>query len=138
MADTPLPPVVCLVDDDPMVRKSVARLLRSSGFQVETFSRPAVFLAYVASHAVPVAVLDIWMESMTGMELLAHLCACSPLTRTIFITGHEDPAAESVVKAAGAFAFLLKPLDAEQFLGAVHRAFTTPRPTADAARANGP
>ena len=45
------------------------------------------------------------MENMTGMELLAHLCARSPETRAIFITGHEDHAAEALVMAAGAFAF---------------------------------
>lgn len=51
------------------------------------------------------------MESMTGMELLAHLCARSPQTRVIFITGHEDAAAEATVKSAGAFAFFIKPFD---------------------------
>ncbi|MFL6530802.1 MAG: response regulator, partial [Chthoniobacterales bacterium] len=76
-----------------------------------------------AAHAVPVAVLDIWMESMTGMELLAHLCARSPETRVIFITGHEDSAAEATVMSAGAFAFFIKPFDEERFLGAVRRAF---------------
>ena len=85
---------------------------------------------HLATHSVPVAVLDIWMENMTGMELLAHLCARSPETRAIFITGHEDHAAEALVMAAGAFAFFLKPLTAAQFLSAVHRAFTTPRPAA--------
>ena len=62
------------------------------------------------------------MESMTGMELLAHLCARSPQTRVIFITGHEDHAAEATVMSAGAFAFFIKPVDDREFLAAVHRA----------------
>jgi len=115
-------PVVCLVDDDASVRKSVSRLLGSDGFSVRTFSEPQAFLDYVATNSVPLAVLDIWMESMTGMELLAHLCARSPRTRVIFITGHEDAAAQATVMSAGAFAFFIKPFDDDQFLSAVHRA----------------
>jgi FixJ family two-component response regulator len=114
--------VVCLVDDDPSVRKSVSRLLESDGFSVCAFSEPKAFLKHVATNSVPVAVLDIWMESMTGMELLAHLCAKSPQTRVIFITGHEDRAAAATVMSAGAFAFFIKPFDDNQFLSAVHRA----------------
>ena len=116
-------PVVCLVDDDASVRKSVARVLESSGFKVDAFSEPEAFLGHLAAHSVPVAVLDIWMENMTGMELLAHLCARSPKTRVIFITGHEDHAAEATVRQAGAFAFFIKPFDNKQFLAAVRDAF---------------
>jgi FixJ family two-component response regulator len=118
-----LAPVVCLVDDDASVRKSVARVLESSGFNVDAFSEPEAFLGHLTAHSVPVAVLDIWMNNMTGMELLAHLCARSPKTRVIFITGHEDPAAEATVRQAGAFAFFIKPFDHKRFLAAVRDAF---------------
>jgi FixJ family two-component response regulator len=116
-------PAVCLVDDDASVRKSIARLLESSGFKVDAFSEPEAFLTHLASHFVPVAVLDIWMNNITGMVLLAHLCARSPQTRVIFITGREDYAAETTVKQAGAFAFFLKPFDNKRFLAAVRDAF---------------
>ena len=121
-------PVVCLVDDDASVRKSVTRFLESSGFKVDAFSEPEAFLGYLAAHSVPVAILDIWMENMTGMELLAHLCARSPKTRVIFITGHEDHAAEATVRQAGAFAFFIKPFDNKQFLAAVRDAFERTSP----------
>ena len=116
-------PVVCVVDDDPSVRKSVVRLLESSGFQVDAFSEPEALLGHLTAHSVPVAILDIWMNNMTGMELLAHLCARSPKTRVIFITGREDRAAEVTVRQAGAFAFFIKPFDNKQFLAAVRDAF---------------
>ena len=116
-------PVVCVVDDDPSVRKSLVRLLESSGFTVQAFSEPETFLEHLKGHSVPVAVLDIWMENMTGMELLAHLCARSPDTRVIFITAHEDRAGEAPVKKAGAFAFFIKPFDNNRFLTAVRDAF---------------
>jgi FixJ family two-component response regulator len=63
------------------------------------------------------------MENMSGMELLAHLCAQSPDTRVIFITAHPDHAAEVTVMQAGAFAFFIKPFDTKQFLKAVRDAF---------------
>ena len=121
-------PVVCLVDDDASVRKSLTRLLDSAGFTVESFSEPETFLAYLVKHSVRLAILDIWMDNMTGMELLAHLCARSPSTRVIFVTGHEDHAAETTVMQAGAFAFFIKPFDNARFLGAVQRALNQTSP----------
>jgi FixJ family two-component response regulator len=115
-------PVVCLVDDDESVRKSIVRVLESAGFKVQAFSEPDAFLRHLRMHSVPVAILDIWMDNMTGMELLAHLCARSPNTRCIFITGREDHAAETTVMQAGAFAFFVKPFDNKRFLQAVQDA----------------
>jgi len=115
--------VVCLVDDDPSILKSVSRLLESAGYKVNAFSDAELFLAYLAKNSVLVVVLDIWMERMTGMEVLVHLCARSPTTRVIFITGHQDPAVETTVMQAGAFGFLIKPFDADTFLSLIERAF---------------
>ena len=114
--------VICVVDDDPSVLKSVSRLLQSAGFSVAAFSQAEACLDFVPGHTVPVAILDIWMEPMTGMELLAHLAARSPQTHVIFITGRDDPAAKATVMQAGAFAFFIKPFDDSTFLAAVHRA----------------
>src|SRR5436190_15333457 len=98
--------IVCLVDDDPSIRKSVGRLLEAAGFKVNAFSEAQPFLGYLANNNVPVAVLDIWMERMTGLELLVELNAKSPATRVIFITGQEEPGAEKTVMKSGAFGFL--------------------------------
>jgi FixJ family two-component response regulator len=114
--------VVCLVDDDPSVRKSIGRLLESAGYKIFAFSEPEAFLEHLANNHVPLVVLDIWMERMTGLELLVHLCARSPKTRVIFITAYEDAAAERTVKQAGVFAFFHKPFDDSQFLQAVRSA----------------
>src|SRR5262249_37396219 len=115
--------VVCLIDDDASVRKSIARLLESSGFEVEAFAEPEAFLAHLATHSVPVAVVDIRMKGMSGMVLLAHLCSRSPGTRVIFITAHEDSAAKVTVMQAGAFAFFTKPFDNKKFLAALRNVF---------------
>src|SRR4051812_7602099 len=113
---------VCLVDDDPSVRKALGRLLTSDGYGVHAFAEAESFLKHLATHDVPVLVLDIWMTGINGMHLLARLCAESPRTRVIFITGHDDEAARSTVMQAGACNFLIKPVEADQFLEAVRRA----------------
>jgi FixJ family two-component response regulator len=120
-SEKPSSEVICLVDDDPMVLRSTGRLLVSDGFAVRPFDKGEDFIAYVASHDVPLVVLDIWMEEMTGLEVLARLCAISPQTRVIVITGREDSAARITAMQIGIVAFLIKPFDDEQFLEMVHR-----------------
>ena len=111
-----------MVDDDPSVRKSISRLLELEGFKVRAFGDPEDFLNQMATNPVRLVVLDIWMQQMTGMEVLAHMCARWPGTRVIFITGHEDRAAEATVMQAGAYGFFIKPLDNEKFISAVQDA----------------
>ncbi len=112
--------IVCLVDDDPAVLKSIGRLLASDGVSVRAFNEPNRFLEYVAAHAVPLVVLDIWMEQMTGLEVQAQLRVLSPQTRVIVMTGREDLPARQAAMQSGARAFFTKPFDDEQFLAAVH------------------
>src|SRR5947199_10349549 len=81
--------IVCLVDNDPLVLKSLERLLASYGFSVRSFSEAKSFLAYVQAHQVPVVVLDIWMEEMLGLAVQASLSALSPSTRVMLITGQK-------------------------------------------------
>ena len=114
--------VVCLVDDDLAVLKSIGRLLASDGLAVRAFNEPKSFLAHVKTHSVPVVILDIWMEQMTGLEVQAKLSKLSPRTRVIIMTGRKDPAAEQTAMQLGAIAFFIKPFDDEQFLGAVRGA----------------
>src|SRR6266699_4297765 len=121
-SEKPSSEIVCLVDDDPMVLRSTGRLLVSDGFAVRPFKKGEDFIAYVASHGVPLVVLDIWMEEMTGLEVLARLCAISPQTRVIVITAREDSAARITAMQIGIVAFFIKPFNDEKFLAAVRDA----------------
>jgi FixJ family two-component response regulator len=116
--------IVCLVDDDSAVLRSIGRLLASDGFSARSFDKPKDFLAHVSTNAVPLVVLDVLMEEMNGLEVQAQITALSPSTRVIVITGREDPKMEAAVRRAGAIAFFRKPFDAGQFLGAVRGALT--------------
>ena len=121
-SEQPEAEIVCLVDDDPAVLKSIGRLLASEGFSVRSFSNPKSFLQYVQTSRVPLVVLDIWMEEMSGLEVQAKVSVLSPHTCVIMITGRDDPAAKRTAVERGVFAFLTKPFDADQFLAAVRSA----------------
>ena len=113
---------ICLVDDDPSVLKSMQYLLASEGFKVRPFNKAEDFLAHASTHRVPVVVTDIWMDGVTGLEVLARLCAISPETRVIVITAREDLAARATAMAIGQVAFFMKPFDDEKFIDAVREA----------------
>ena len=114
--------MVCLVDDDSSTRKSLTRLLESDGFRVEAFSESTAFLEHLAIHPMAVVILNS-RESGTGTALLAQLRAQSPATCVIFIIAAEDHRTREWVRNEGVFAILVKPLDDEEFLSAVRRAF---------------
>ena len=110
---------VCLVDDDASVLQSIYYLLASEGFKVRPFNNAEDFLAYASKNDVPVVVTDIWMDRVSGLELLARLCAVSPHTKVIVITAREDLAARATAMAIGPVAFFMKPFDDEKFITAV-------------------
>jgi two-component system, LuxR family, response regulator FixJ len=113
---------VCVVDDDPSVLKSIHYLLASEGLNVRPFNRAEDFLTHASKNHVPVVVTDIWMDDVTGLELLARLCAISPKTKVIVITAREDLAARATAMAIGPVAFFMKPFDDEKFITAVRDA----------------
>lgn len=113
--EKPSPEIVCLVDDDSAVLRSIGRLLASDGFSARSFDKPKDFLAHVHTHAVPVVVLDILMGEMNGLEVQAQISALSPATRVIMITGREDYKVKETALRAGAVAFFSKPFDDSKF-----------------------
>ena len=115
---------IWLLDDDTSMLKALGRLLNSAGFIVEKFSDPADFLSRIAERECRVAVLDVWMPDMNGLEVQTCLKRDSPKTRIIFITGRDDPLVRQTALDAGAFAFLAKPFEDEVLLQLIHQAVT--------------
>jgi len=102
--------------------KALGRLLTSAGFVVEKFGHPADFLSKLEQGSCRVAVLDVWMPDMNGLEVQACLRRDSPRTRIIFITGRDDPPVRQTALDAGAFGFLAKPFDDEVFVQLIRKA----------------
>jgi two-component system, LuxR family, response regulator FixJ len=115
-------PEICLIDDDVSVLTSMNYLLTAEGLRVRPFSKAEEFLAYAAAHPVPLVVTDIWMDGVTGLEVLARLCAVSPRTKVIVVTARDDLAARATAMAIGPVAFFIKPFDDEKFIAAVRQA----------------
>jgi FixJ family two-component response regulator len=113
---------IWLLDDDASMLKALGRLLNSAGFSVEKFNHPAAFLARLEQATCRVAVLDVWMPVMNGLDVQASLRENSPETRIIFMTGRDDPSVRQTALDAGAFAFLAKPFEDEVMVKAVHKA----------------
>jgi two-component system response regulator FixJ len=113
---------VCLVDDDQSVLRSMEYLLASEGLKVRAFNKPEEFLKHAERHPIAVVVTDIWMEGVTGLEILARMCALSPRPRVIVITAREDLAARATAMQIGPAAFFMKPFNDEKFLEAVRGA----------------
>ena len=116
------PEPICIIDDDASVRNSIEQLLDSDGLEAQSFEGAEAFLAYARSHAVRLAILDVWMPKTSGLEVQAQLRVVSPKTKVIVMTAREISAIRAAFLEGGAFAFLRKPFDDEAFLSLVHLA----------------
>jgi two-component system response regulator HydG len=94
----------------------------SADWNVKQFSDPEKFLFYARAHRPPVAIVDIWMPQMNGLEVQSQLRDISPSTRVILFTGKDDPLVRTTGLDAGASAFFIKPFDDEEFLTAIRLA----------------
>ncbi len=124
---SPLPKVY-VVDDDAPVRKSLARLLGSAGYETESFASPDEFLTHCREHPVSgCALLDVEMPGFSGLELQRQLVAAEIAIPVIFITGHGDIPMSVQAMKAGAIDFLAKPFRADDLLAAVQQAIARDR-----------
>ncbi len=115
---------IWLLDDDASMLKALGRLMNSAGFEVEKFNDPADFLARLGKEHCSLAVLDVWMPRMNGLEIQCCLRQDSPETRIIFISGRDDPSVRQSALDAGAIAFLRKPFADEVFVQLVRTAIS--------------
>jgi FixJ family two-component response regulator len=115
---------IFVVDDDTSVRNGVARLLRSAGYQVETYPSAEAFMASRHGSGPGCLVLDIRMPDSTGLDLHERLLGSNSKLAVVFITGHGDiPTSVRAIKN-GAIDFLAKPFDDVDLLAAVAQALS--------------
>lgn len=113
---------VYIIDDDSAARDSLAFLLKSAKFTVQSFESADLFAASLTSLETGCVVTDIRMPGMSGIELLKHIRKLTNPMPVIVITGHGDiPLAVEAMKQ-GAADFLEKPFDGEVIIASVKAA----------------
>jgi FixJ family two-component response regulator len=116
------PPVVLIVDDDVSVRESLKLLIRSQGWQAETFESAQEFLDRPRVCLPSCLVLDVSMPGLNGLELQKRVAVERSDMPIIFITGHGDVAMTVEAMKAGAVEFLTKPFRNDVLLSAIRSA----------------
>jgi FixJ family two-component response regulator len=105
-----------------MVLRSVGRVHRSAGFEVETFPSGQAFLAHPPAAGPSCVVLDVRMPGLTGLDLQEALSARKRPVAIVFISGASDIPSSVRAMKAGAVDFLTKPYSPDELLDAVRRA----------------
>jgi len=118
-------PFIAIVDDEEPIRKALRRLLRSANLESESFASGPAFLDSLASRRPDCLILDLHMPGMTGLHVLQRLQQAGVQLPTIVITAYDEPETRGHCLAAGAAAYLRKPLEGTLLLDAVASASKT-------------
>ena len=114
-------PLVAIVDDDELFRRSIERLVRSAGFNVATFASAEDFLDSADLDRATCAILDMRLPGMNGLDLQQRLIARPTPMPIVFVSAHEEAMTLAYAMRAGAIAFLKKPFDNSTLLDALSR-----------------
>jgi FixJ family two-component response regulator len=120
LRDGPDVGVIAIVDDDRWVLKSLERLVKASGFEVETFISAEDFLQSGNNSKTICVILDIGLPGMSGLELQRWLSVEGRQLPVIFVSAHDEPEMRTEALAWGAIAFLGKPFNDKALLDAVN------------------
>jgi len=112
---------VLVVDDEPMIRSSLSRILIRQGFEVTTAENGAEALDLYRDqqHRIRLVMLDMAMPVMDGIECFRRLRALDPEVKVLVVSGYSagQDAAEVLAAANG---FVRKPFDLDEIQAAVH------------------
>jgi len=110
---------VLVIDDDPDLRASVGRLLRSLGLDAQLFASISDFLKSDPPDGPTCLVLDVRLPGQSGLDLQRELAAANRELPIIFITGHGDIPMSVQAMKGGAIEFLTKPFRDQELLDAI-------------------
>jgi len=124
-------PIVFVVDDDVSVRESLEALIRTAGWQSETFASAEEFLSRPRVLAPSCLVLDVSLPDLNGLDLQKRVTADRIDMPIIFITAYGDVPMSVQAMKAGAVEFLTKPFGDHVLLGAIRHAIERSRTALD-------
>ena len=106
-------PSIMVIDDDPHILSLLDIYLSKKGVKTVTCSSAKEALNILRSSQIKLALVDICMPGMTGVELLQHIQKITPSTHVIMITGMGDMEIANKCMQLGAKDFITKPFDFE-------------------------
>ncbi len=121
--------VIAIVDDDLSVRRGLQRLIRSAGWNAESFASAQEFLARPGPGTPSCLVLDLRLPGLSGLELQKRMAEVGLEIPIVFLTGHGNIPASVQAMKAGAVEFLTKPFDEHDLLQAIQEAVERDRRT---------
>jgi CheY-like chemotaxis protein len=113
---------ILVVDDDPVVSRSIGRVLASKGYAVISAQNGEEALSKLNTEKYDVVFTDIKMPGMSGLEVAERVKASQPWLPVVIVTGYGTDAYEARAAAAGVSGFLRKPLSPEMIEGSADKA----------------
>jgi two-component system chemotaxis response regulator CheY len=110
---------VLLVDDSALARRSTRRVLEEAGYTVVEAEDGLSALEQFTIEKPDVVLLDLVMKGMYGLDVLQKLRELNPVVRVVVISADIQTSSRDMVKAAGAAAFINKPVSAGQIVKTV-------------------
>jgi FixJ family two-component response regulator len=121
-------PHITVIDDDPSVRLSLERLVKSLGYQVTTFGTADAFLRSSSFQNTHCLLLDIQMPGLSGLDLQTVVLALKLPIPIVFITAHREEEVKAEALSKGAVGFLEKPFDAQALIDLIQLALQPKSP----------
>jgi FixJ family two-component response regulator len=119
-------PLICVVDDDELVREAVTGLIKSLGYRVAAFASAEAFLRSSSRLSRTACLIaDVNMPAVSGLDLHQRLSASATPIPTILITAYPDDDARKRALSAGVIGYLSKPFEEDDLLACVHSALTS-------------
>lgn len=112
-------PTVAVVDDDASIRRGLKRLLQTQQWEVRTYASAEEFLERPPELQVDIALVDIYLPGLNGVELLKRLESVGEGSNVILMTAHGENETIDILHAAGRKSCLRKPFTLQQLLDAV-------------------
>jgi FixJ family two-component response regulator len=112
-------PRICVIDDDPSIRKALMSLLRAAELRVEAFASAEAFLSHAPLERVGCLILDVQLPGMSGLVLQRTLIEMQVPIPVIFLSGHDDQTLAMQARYDGAVAWLTKPVQEQDLLHAI-------------------
>lgn len=112
-------PIVCIIDDDPSVRRALERLMRSAGIEVAVLESVKAFLEQADRRRQTCVIADVRMPGISGLELPALLKRERFNASVIFVTAADTEETRRLARESGAVAYFQKPVDDQALLDAI-------------------